>query len=84
MTPTEKYLKGHLESGLRVGERVKITRRAKGYEGGWVNEWISELMDRHVGCSGTIVYDEECGGFKVSIGGDVWCYPYFVLEKVNK
>ena len=77
------YLSRHKASGLRVGDRVRITRIAGTEEDGWECGW-SSAMDCTVGLIGIIEHDSSISGFKVRIdSGSTWWYPYFVLEKVD-
>lgn len=76
------YLNGHKASGLRIGDRVRITRKADNAENGWKSYW-APIMDCTVGEIGTIESDDNYYGFKVNVGpGGDWRYPYFILEKV--
>lgn len=84
-----KYTMGHNKSGIKVGDTVKILRKAKNRERGWENGWIPE-MDMAVGKIGLVVNDKKEIGFdlevkEVKIGKNqiVLSYPYFVLEKVK-
>lgn len=74
------YLKEHKASGLKVGDVVRIVRKAKSYEGNWKNTW-PDAMDRYVGRTFEIYADHGLSGFYSS----EWSYsfPYFVLEKVQ-
>lgn len=74
----ESYLDGHRASGLKVGDRVRVTRKALDREGGWDNDWTSDMLD---GAILTIESDNKERGFRM--GEDTFCYPYFVLEKVS-
>jgi hypothetical protein len=75
-------------SGIKGGDWVKVTRKAKSHEMGWVNEWVSE-MDGAIGK----VY--QVSTMKASAAGvglnidkrtiaDSYYFPFFVLEKVEK
>lgn len=75
----EDYLRGHRESGLQVGDRVRVTRKAEDYEGGWANLWQPE-MDSCVGKVMTI--DEDRGRYGFWLSGSLR-FPHFVLEKVE-
>ena len=68
-------------SGLTVpGTKVKILRKATDGEMGWANGWAS-FMDETIGKTGEVVY-QVGRAIKVSVDGDRWNYPFFVLEKV--
>lgn len=79
------YKKRQAECGLKVGDTVKIFRKAEDNEDGWGNIW-PEDADTWVGKTGKIVGDGEGGGFKVFYEEENDCcyFPYFVLEKVEE
>lgn len=81
--PAPDYLKGHKASGIKVGDRVKVVRRAADLEGGWVNGWDHDHMDAAIGREFKI--ERDCGslGFSIDVGDDWYDFPYFVLEKVE-
>ena len=74
------------ECGLKVGDKVKILRKAVNYEDGWGNTWSEAYMDDYVGRIGEIVGKHPCAGFTVFLEekNDCWYFPYFVLEKVEE
>lgn len=77
------YLAGHREFAkhVTVGKtRVRVTRKAGCYEGGWSNSWASPEMDGDVGRERVITRDSSEGGFRLG----VWHFPYFVLEIVDE
>ena len=83
------YLDGHKKCGIKVGDKVKVKRKAKSHESGWNSSWV-ENMNSAVGRIGVVTMDnEECGfilkfrpiKFKVNLTG--YTFPYFVLEKVK-
>jgi len=78
MASEKSYLKGHKASGLKVGDKVKIVRKAKDFEKGWSTVWIGS-MDGTVNTMGTITSDDREYGFMIDKNA---YYPYFVLEKV--
>ena len=83
----DDYLKGHNNCGLKVGDRVRLIRKAETHEKGWNNGWASE-MDKYVNCIGVIVEDNKQLGFAVEFkypngNSPLYNYPYFVLEKVE-
>jgi hypothetical protein len=76
------YIAKEKASGLKVGDKVLITRAAKSHEQGWGNGWVSPKMDKEVGKVGTIVeIAEEGQGIRLSGLGENYRYPYFVLSK---
>ncbi len=86
----DSYLKRQELSGLRVGDTVRVTRKAKDYENGWDNCWVGE-MDDFVGKtfeiigirgeSGIILQHAETLPFNFNINPR---FPYFVLELVGR
>ena len=81
----QNYEKRQRECGLKVGDFVKILRKAKDDENGWDNYWPEEA-DTWVGKTGEIIEDGEGVGLKVFLEeeNDWWFFPYFVLEKVEE
>jgi hypothetical protein len=81
---SEDYLAGHDASGLKVGDRVKVLRKADDYEAGWKASWVDECMDEMIGEIHTIKADDYWAGFLLeSTDKPGWRFPYFVLEKVG-
>jgi hypothetical protein len=80
----QNYEKRQRECGLKVGDKVKILRKAVSFEDGWDNYW-SEGADTWVGKTGVIIGDSKVVGLKVFLEeeDDWWYFPYFVLEKVE-
>ena len=88
MTEQEKYLEGHRNCGIKVGDRVRVTRKAESRESGWDN-WRADdcagEMDAAIGREGEVVADLDDYGFGIEIEDCVasgYAYPYFVLEKI--
>ena len=79
----EQYLKEHGACGIKVGDSVKIIRRAESNEQGWGMVWVHG-MNNAVGKIGTVYRDTKGSGFAVRIEGinEDYCYPYHVLKKV--
>jgi len=73
---------------FKIGDKVKILRKAASCENGWQNDWVPD-MDKAVGQIGTVViipthrrYDV---GLVVSaVGLSTYGYPSFVLELATK
>lgn len=79
------YLEKQEKSGLMVGDKVRVTREAGAYEGGWDNDWFPD-MNEAVNKIGTITSEKGSSGFAVKFTSDEdypYWYPYFVLEKVE-
>lgn len=76
----EKWI---MDNDVKAGDYVKITRKAQSFKDGWHNVWNPE-MDKYIGktvkvrCIGIL---EE--GISLSCSDTDYCFPYFVLEKVN-
>jgi len=82
----ESYTKRQEESGLKVGDFVKVEKISESYENGWHNNWIS-VMDNYVGHICTIKEDKGSKGLvlkptSTNMGDYNCCFPYFVLSKV--
>jgi hypothetical protein len=65
-------------NNFKVGDKVKILRKADDSELGWGNGWSSE-MDRFVGKVIEIERVYPSG----SVGAEGWAFPWFVLELVE-
>ncbi len=79
------YVRKQKECGVRVGDKVKVLRKAKAYENNWQNEWPKE-MDEFIGKVGTVLYDQGVFGLALQFIGinlTNYAFPYFVLEKVE-
>lgn len=74
------YAELQAESGLKVGDWVKVTKTAKNYENGWGVMW-NITMDDYVGNTFQI-YDICDIGILFEPRG--YKFPYFVLEKTEK
>ena len=80
ITVPKTYAELQEESGLKVGDWVKVIRTAKDFENDWVTAWCKSMND-YVGkifqihdiCHKGILFKED--GYK---------FPYFVLEKTEK
>lgn len=87
LTYEEKQKRWVKRHDIKVGDKVRITRKADSHENGWENNW-SFNMNNAIGKIGTIIIihnrDTENYGILVSIDNftDYW-YPYHILEKVN-
>jgi protein involved in polysaccharide export with SLBB domain len=68
--------------GLKVGDKVRILRKAKDFEMGWATNWPSS-MDIYIGETGK-VDDTYCNSILVlTKDGIKWHFPFFVLEKIE-
>ena len=76
------YLERQKQSGLKIGDKVLLLRKAETHENGWNNSWEPE-MDRLIGKVGTIIGIEGYSGIVVEFkNSNPYEYPYFVLERV--
>lgn len=77
----EAYKVMQAACGIKVGDTVKVIRKAQSHEMGWDNNWSS---DRFVGKAGRVV-DIRTTGSGVQIDGDCdnFLFPFFCLEKVK-
>lgn len=71
-------------SKLKVGDVVKITRKAEEGENGWDNAWVRE-MDIFVGKNGVVVDLPSDEGVKVYCleAGEYYSFPEFILKKID-
>jgi hypothetical protein len=77
---SKEYLKWHEKSGIKVGDIVRVLRKAQDEEMGWALAWLG-TMDETVGQIFIVEEDDKVEGFGLS---NNWNYPYFVLEKVEE
>lgn len=85
MDITERYFEGHNKSGLKVGDRVKVLRKAESGESNWDNTWCHD-MDKYVNKIYIITHDFGCPGFQLNTVpaiSSTFSFPYFVLKKVG-
>ncbi len=80
-----EYLRKHNQSGLKVGDIVKVTRKAENNELGWRNCWI-KLKDEWIGKHVKIHADHGQEGFEIDdriLRFEYGYYhaPYFILSK---
>jgi hypothetical protein len=92
MTPLQSaYIALSKASGIKVGDTVKVLRKAKSNEMGWANWWdsgnggagVAASMDNCVGKTFT-VSDIGHGTDGIVLEGTGYCFPFFVLEKMPK
>lgn len=70
-------------SGIKVGDKVKVLRMAKDYEMGWREVWAA-TMDEMVDKSFKTTRLTEQGVYCANKHGNSYCFPFFVLEIVEK
>ena len=68
---------------FHMGDRVKITKKAKSHERGWRNFW-TESMSQTVGEIGIVQGTNEYGVDVIVTGFECYGYPYWVLKHKNK
>jgi len=78
MTIEDAYRTMQAASGIKVGDRVKVLRRAKSFEMGWSEVWNSD-MDATIGKEYTVT-EVQPRTIGLSCG---WFFPFFVLEKLS-
>lgn len=85
-TMQKVYQDAQAACGLKVGDWVKVARKASDCEGGWYAAWVTP-MDNTVGKYGRVISIRGNDGIGVRFSeplNDWWNHPYFVLEKVEK
>jgi hypothetical protein len=72
------------ESGIKVGDAVKVLRACESHEMGWQNVWVEE-MDKYVGQCG-VVDDVYLNGISIDFNDHSYVcdFPFFVLELVEE
>jgi hypothetical protein len=76
------YLEKHKSCGIKIGDIVRVVRKAEDYEDGWENTWVY-FMDDFVGETFLVESDQFNNGFSLVMDG-CFDFPYFVLEKVGE
>ncbi|MCK4328275.1 hypothetical protein KAX02_00375 [candidate division WOR-3 bacterium] len=80
------YLKLQNEAGFKIGDKVKVMRKAESYESGWDEIWLPYKKDRYVGKIFPITNISD-GGISLRYDENEpysWHFPYFILEKVEE
>lgn len=83
MINSEDYLKTHKNSDIKVGDKVKILRKAKSFEQGWCSSWMLE-MNNLIGSIYTVEGDLGAIGFNIKYNYNCYTVPWFILEVVEK
>ena len=78
---SDDYLAFHKASGLKVGDKVKITRKAKDYEMGWGDIWASYMDDYISNNTYKITGDAKSYGWELD---NKCAFPTFVLQKIDE
>lgn len=80
MNLNKAYLAMQEASGIKVGDTVRVLRKAADGEMGWNNEWDDDEMDGYVGREWQVTEVYGDCGVLLNRG----CYfPFFVLEKIK-
>lgn len=69
-------------SGLKVGDKVRVTRAADQFEMGWKNGWV-HTMDDSIGKTYTVYQLNGSLGIRLAEFPNSVDFPFFVLEKIN-
>lgn len=72
---------------FKVGDKVRVLRKARTHEKDWQNSWIPKRMDAAVGKIGKVLaVDPERQDVEIAFPGvyGTWGYPAFVLQKIRK
>jgi hypothetical protein len=79
----EAYIKMQENCGIKVGDKVKVLRKAESYENGWSNTWFNGEMDKSIRGVGQVL-NIDSYGILINISDENWYFPFFVLEKVEE
>lgn len=80
---SERQRKWIVDNGIKLGDRVRVTRKADTNEDIWPNEWTTD-MDKTAGKTLYVDATSRGDGIQLRDGkGFSRVYPYFVLEKVE-
>lgn len=84
----ERQAKWIADNGIKVGDYVRVVRKADSHEDGWNNGWVDN-MTYWVGKVFKVNYFNDTAGIQLldNCGADcgaVASFPYFVLEKVKQ
>lgn len=61
----ENYTEGHRKSGIKVGDKVRVIRKAEDYEDDWDNTWEYEMDSLLNEKERNIIVDLEEEGFGI-------------------
>lgn len=73
------YITLQEDSGIAVGDIVRVLRIAENKEMGWTNNWYYE-MDNYVGTAHKVIEIYGDGGIELD---NEFLFPFFVLEKLD-
>ena len=76
MNEQEAYSTLQRASGIKVGDTVKVMRKAKTYEMGWTTNWAPE-MDKLVGEKFKVIAVNNGDGVLIKDKTKHWFFPFF-------
>lgn len=79
MNTKQAYKTLQKASGIKVGDTVRVLRRALSYEMGWGTNWVSD-MSKYIGRDFKVSRVHDTDGVLLN---DKWLFPFFVLEVVK-
>jgi hypothetical protein len=84
MTTNKEYIELSKQSGIQVGDYVKVLRKAKDEEEGWNNDWVPN-MDHMTGETYKVILEDTGLGFGIKKPNwpSTYSFPYFVLQKID-
>lgn len=84
MTVAEAYLTLHRKAGFKVGDRVRLCRRAASYGLGWRESW-DPAADQYVGQELIVLADAGMDGYVTyTSDGNTYNFPFYALDYVTK
>ena len=75
------YEKLQEESGIEVGDTVRVLRKVETYEMGWRNTWLDSVMNKYIGKIFKVIDISRNRGILLDCG---WGFPFFALEIIEK
>lgn len=92
MNPTQEQRKKYTETqdsfieltGLKKGSKVKIVSNASDHQYGWNAVW-NQCMNKYIndGKEYEVDYVNGSYGININTNGDMWSFPFFVLQVVE-
>lgn len=80
----ERQEKWIADNGIKVGDYVRVVRKADSHEDGWNNGWVDD-MDNWVGKVFKVNYFNDSAGVRLVNDYSLSrSFPYFALEKVEQ
>lgn len=83
-TMKQVYLLAQEHCGLKVGDWVRVTRKAKDHESGWGGTWVTgsnKLLNKK-----GVIQSIDKNGVSITFPKEKainFSFPYFVLRKIN-